>query len=65
MFGFGKRKVEGPTWRDVSIAVTIGKKTMSVFETLRKLFWNVVNIISNARAIWRTLCKAVQEACHA
>lgn len=65
MFGFGKKTYAGPTWKDVSIGVTIGKKTMSIFEIIRKLFWNVINIISNARSIWRTLCKAVKEVCHA
>lgn len=68
MFGMFKRKkvtVESPTWQDISVGVSIGKKTLNLLEMARKLFWNVVNIVCNARSIWRTLVKTCKEVCYA
>lgn len=61
----GTKTVEGPTFKDCSVALKIGHKSWNVMQLLMKLWWNLVNIVYNARAIVLAVKKALKEVDYA
>lgn len=47
-----RKKKQGPESQDVRIALTLGGKAYAVYKFFKKIFWNLVQVVYNARKLY-------------